>query len=152
MSENSAKEIIQYSLEWWDAISNILRNVVFAAAGLGAATIGVWLAWRRTKSLEGQTETDAKRLEDQSKSQAEFLITQTFTRAIDQLGSDKMEVRLGGVYALERVARSSQQDHWMIMETLTAFVREHAPAPEPEYVDGAPLPIKPGVGIQPSTG
>lgn len=31
-------------------------------------------------------------------------VTERFTRAIDQLGSEKLEVRLGGIYALERIA------------------------------------------------
>jgi hypothetical protein len=35
-------------------------------------------------------------------------ITERFTRAIDQLGDDKLDVRLGGIYALERIARSSR--------------------------------------------
>lgn len=54
-------------------------------------------------------------------------ITERFTRAIDQLGSDEIEIRLGGIYALERIARDSERDHWPIMEVLTAYVREHAP-------------------------
>jgi hypothetical protein len=56
-------------------------------------------------------------------------ITERFTRAIDQLGSDKIEIRLGGIYALERIARDSERDHWPIMEVLTAYVREQAPGP-----------------------
>jgi hypothetical protein len=52
-------------------------------------------------------------------------ITERFTRAIDQLGSEKLEVRLGGIYALERIARASKSDHTPIMEVLTAYVREH---------------------------
>lgn len=55
-------------------------------------------------------------------------ITERFTRAIDQLGSDKIEIRLGGIYALERIARDSERDHSPIMEVLTAYVREHAPS------------------------
>jgi hypothetical protein len=58
--------------------------------------------------------------------------TDLFTRAIGQLGSDKLEVRLGGIYALERIARESEKDHGPIMEVLTAYVRENAPwPPEP---------------------
>src|SRR3954447_13018885 len=34
-------------------------------------------------------------------------ITERFTRAIDQLGSTQLDVRLGGIYALERLARDS---------------------------------------------
>jgi hypothetical protein len=41
-------------------------------------------------------------------------ITERFTRAVDQLGSDKLDVRLGGMYALERIARHSDVDRTMI--------------------------------------
>lgn len=49
-------------------------------------------------------------------------ITDRFTKAIDQLGKDNLAVRLGGIYALERIARDSESDHWAVMEVLTAFV------------------------------
>jgi hypothetical protein len=75
-------------------------------------------------------------------------ITDRYTKAIDQLGKldgDKpnIEVRLGAIYALERIAHDSPRDHWTIMEVLTAYVRQNAPAarsgddfpktPPPEY-------------------
>jgi uncharacterized protein YjbI with pentapeptide repeats len=56
-------------------------------------------------------------------------ITERFTRAIDQLGHDQLDVRLGGIYALERIARDSSDDRATIGEVLTAFVRSHAPWP-----------------------
>ena len=37
-------------------------------------------------------------------------VTDRFTRAIEQLGSDKLDVRIGRIYALERVARDSVKD------------------------------------------
>jgi len=54
-------------------------------------------------------------------------ITDRFSKAVELLGSDKLDTRLGGIYALERIARDSQKDHWTVMEVLTAFVRENAP-------------------------
>jgi uncharacterized protein YjbI with pentapeptide repeats len=57
-------------------------------------------------------------------------ITDRFTKAINQLGEagrEKLAMRLGGIYALERIARDSERDHWPIMEILTAYVRENAP-------------------------
>ena len=51
-------------------------------------------------------------------------ITERFTKAIDQLGKDNLPVRLGGIYALQRIARDSESDYWAVMEVLTAFVRE----------------------------
>ena len=53
-------------------------------------------------------------------------VTDRYTKAIEQLGSDKLDVRIGGIYALERVARDSSRDHDTVMEVLTAFVREHS--------------------------
>ncbi len=53
-------------------------------------------------------------------------ITDRFKSAVDQLGSDKMQVRLGGIYALERISRDSDKDYWTVMEVLSAFVRESA--------------------------
>jgi hypothetical protein len=59
-------------------------------------------------------------------------ITDRFTKAIDQLGaldqngSPKIEVRLGGIYALERIARDSERDHRAIMDVLTAYARQRS--------------------------
>jgi uncharacterized protein YjbI with pentapeptide repeats len=53
-------------------------------------------------------------------------ITERFTRAIEQLGNSALDVRLGGIYALERIARDSADDHPQVVEVLTAFVRGHA--------------------------
>jgi hypothetical protein len=51
-------------------------------------------------------------------------VTDRFTRAIDQLGSDARAVRLGGIYALERLAADSGGYHDTVVEVLCAFVRE----------------------------
>jgi hypothetical protein len=51
-------------------------------------------------------------------------ITERYTKAIEQLGSDKLDVRLGGIYALERIAVDSKRDHPTVVEVLSAFVRE----------------------------
>jgi hypothetical protein len=58
-------------------------------------------------------------------------IAERFTKAIGQLGCNNLDVRLGGIYALERIAHDSKRDHGPIMEVLTAFVRYHAPWPRP---------------------
>lgn len=58
-------------------------------------------------------------------------ITDRLTHAIDQLGADddKLDVRIGGIYALERLARDSAADRLAIAEILAAFIRIHAPWP-----------------------
>jgi len=55
-------------------------------------------------------------------------LTDRFSKAVEQLGTkDSLEVRLGGIYALERIARDSARDQPTIMEVLSAYIREHAP-------------------------
>lgn len=54
-------------------------------------------------------------------------VTERFAKAVEQLGSDKVEVRLGAIYALERIARDSRKDHWTIIEILSAYARERSP-------------------------
>jgi uncharacterized protein YjbI with pentapeptide repeats len=39
-----------------------------------------------------------------------------------------LEVRIGAIYALERIAQDSLRDHVQIMEILCAYIRENAPA------------------------
>jgi uncharacterized protein YjbI with pentapeptide repeats len=56
-------------------------------------------------------------------------ITEQFNKAIDHLGSAQVDVRLGGIYALERIANTSKEERGPIVEVLTAYIREHAPRP-----------------------
>ena len=87
------------------------RTLAQILGGLGLL-YGLYLTWRRVRAVE------------------EGQITERFTRAIEQLGqdeADKMAIRLGGIYALERIAKDSEKDHGPIMEVLTAYVREKAP-------------------------
>jgi uncharacterized protein YjbI with pentapeptide repeats len=51
------------------------------------------------------------------------LITERFTRSIEQLGNKEETIRIGGIYALERIAKDSPRDGWTIMEVLSSFVR-----------------------------
>jgi hypothetical protein len=56
-------------------------------------------------------------------------ITDRLSRAIDQIGSSNLDVRLGGLYALERIAKNSPDDRVTVQFLMAAFVRNHAPWP-----------------------
>jgi uncharacterized protein YjbI with pentapeptide repeats len=99
------------------------------------ATVGVpFVIWREysthraAKAAERQAETAAKRHRKQTKADRERRITDSFTKAVELLGKPELEVRLGAIYALERIASESKRDHWPIIETLTAYVRTKSPA------------------------
>jgi Pentapeptide repeats (8 copies) len=72
-------------------------------------------------------------------------VAERFTRAVDQLGSAKLEQRLGGIYGLERIAKDAPETdiRLVVAEVLTAYVRRHAPAQQKNinrYLDSvAPL-------------
>ena len=86
--------------------------------------------------------------EDNVRVAEEGRITERFTKAIEQLGQegdDKMAIRLGGIYALERIAKDSEKDHGPVMEVLTAYVREKA-AKDGEYALEAA--VKPTTDVQ----
>jgi uncharacterized protein YjbI with pentapeptide repeats len=83
-----------------------------------AVLTGLIFAWQQL----GQTS-------DNLRVSTEGQITDRFTSAVDQLGSDALTVRLGGVYALERIARDSPRDYGPVMEVLTAFARQESPLP-----------------------
>jgi len=67
-------------------------------------------------------------------------VADRYTKAIEQLGSDKFDVRIGGIYALERIARDSARDHPTVMDVLAAFIREHSHEQWPAWEKGAPGP------------
>ncbi|MGJ5628916.1 pentapeptide repeat-containing protein [Nostoc sp. CALU 1950] len=62
------------------------------------------------------------------------IVPERFSKAIEQLGNEKIETRFAAIYALERIAKDSPKDHWTIMEILAAFIRENAPMKH-EYDD-----------------
>jgi hypothetical protein len=87
------------------------RTALLQAVGGLLLAAGAAATWRQVRiSREGQ-------------------VTERFTRAVDQLGSEHLDVRLGALYALERIARDSTGDRRTIAEVLTAYIRQRAPWP-----------------------
>jgi hypothetical protein len=85
--------------------NEIFKNVIQILGGT-FFMLGVYFTWRNLRlAQEGQ-------------------ITQRFNDAIEHLGSDKAEVRLGGIYALARIARDSSKDHIAVMQVFSSYVRE----------------------------
>ncbi|MFN5989143.1 MAG: pentapeptide repeat-containing protein [Dolichospermum sp.] len=96
----------------------------------GAVIVNVYFAGRRAEAMEETakaTNRNAEAANKNAEAANQKQITERFSKAIEQLASDKPEVILGGIYTLERIARDSAPDQWTIMEVLTAFVRQNAP-------------------------
>lgn len=80
-----------------EVMATLLQSIG-ALSVLTSAGIGVFLTFKQLQiNREGQ-------------------ITERFTRAVDQLGNDSTDVRLGGAYGLQRIARDSKADRDAIVE------------------------------------
>ena len=98
---------------------------IFGGFAIG---VGLYHTWRRITIAENELRTTQEILRVSQEGQ----ITERFTRAVDQLGAidqsknSAIEIRLGGIYALERIANESEKYYWPIMEILTAYVRKNS--------------------------
>lgn len=54
-------------------------------------------------------------------------VTDRFTKALEQLGSSALYVRIGAIHALEHVMRDSARHQRDVVEVLVAFIRDSAP-------------------------
>jgi uncharacterized protein YjbI with pentapeptide repeats len=60
----------------------------------------------------------------QQQASHDLLISNQVSKGFEQLASDKITERLGGIYALEGVMKTSDQYHQPVLEALCAFVRD----------------------------
>ncbi|UXY24231.1 pentapeptide repeat-containing protein [Streptomyces cynarae] len=54
-------------------------------------------------------------------------VTDRYTAAVANLGDTAEEVRIGGMYALQRIAQDSPRDAPTVVQVLSAYVRSHTP-------------------------
>jgi hypothetical protein len=104
-------------------IENNVRGTLLQGL-LGAAfLLAAYFTWRQVQIAErGQ-------------------ITERFKNATDQLGSDTPDVRLGGIYSMEQIARDNPKTYRILMvEILSAFVRRRSHLADFTENEGA-LPV-----------
>lgn len=114
---------------------NDARSVVLQGVGGLIVVLGAYVTWRQLQinrvALQHNLRTTAVQLEvlqGQLVTSRESQVTERFTQAIDQLGSDQLVVRMGGVFALARIAKDSPADT-AAAEVLSAYARLHNTGP-----------------------
>ncbi|MFI5734038.1 pentapeptide repeat-containing protein [Kribbella sp. NPDC051587] len=103
-----------------DRIQNftLIVTAITALAALGSsAATGYALIYTRD-SVEASRQQ--LRLAEQGQT------TERYGRAVEQLGSPALDVRVGGIYALERIMRDSPPDQPAIMDVLQTYIRVHS--------------------------
>jgi uncharacterized protein YjbI with pentapeptide repeats len=89
---------------------NAVRTTLVQAIGGALLIISGGIAWAQVQTARrGQ-------------------LTDRLTKSVDQLGNDKKEVRLGGIYALNQVAESPQYTR-AVAEVLLAYLKTASPNP-----------------------
>ena len=122
-----------------DALDAVRGRALAVGTGL-AALVAVYYTARNAdtarKTLQHSEESARRALQHSIESAARTAalteqgqVTERYTKAIEQLNADNLGIRIGGVYALERIAADSARDHSTVMEVLTTFIREHASPP-----------------------
>jgi hypothetical protein len=102
----------------WLTFSEIVRNYGIVIGG----ALGLYLAWQRT--------TASTRQADASLQQADLArrdhVAELFNRAVDQLTTDKLEIRLGSIYTLRQIAGDFPDLSEPTLELLSTYLRENA--------------------------
>lgn len=105
---------------WTTANSFDFAKIVLAVIGGVGAVVALVIAYRKQHLGEA-----AERREEIK------LFAERFTKASDQLGSDKAPVRLAGMYALEDLAQGTPSQRQTIVNVLCAYLRMPYDPPVP---------------------
>ena len=127
--------------------STTLRNVGLVVAGVFTVGLLIWRARaadkqasaaQRQANIAQQQEEKAQQQVDIAQRQAETaqqgLRNERYQKAVEMLGSEVLSVRLGGIYALQRLAREHPEEyHIQIMRLFCAFAQR--PTADKGYED-----------------
>lgn len=108
-------------------LENAIAGTLIQGFGGLFFVVTAFFSWQNMKSTQRSVSVAEDNLKETRRSiliSEEKQVTERFTQAINQLGSDEITVRVGGIYALERIAKDSDKDHWTIIEVLSSFIRE----------------------------
>jgi hypothetical protein len=98
-----------------NAVATTRTGIFAALAGVAAVASLIVNARTLIETQRANRNAHQRELEGQ--------VTDRYTKAIAQLGDTRLAIRLGGIYALERIAVDSPRDHRTVVEVLSAYVR-----------------------------
>ncbi|MDQ0938490.1 hypothetical protein QFZ67_000195 [Streptomyces sp. V1I1] len=103
-----------------------------AASGTAASEATWWTRMERTVGLLVSTATLAvaafawisiQQVNSDQHITRDGQITDRYNAAVQNLGSDSLDIRLGGIYALQRIMEDSPRDEPTVVRVLSAFIR-----------------------------
>ena len=107
----------------YESASTTIRNLGLLVAAPFALWFAYWrarVADRQSKAAQEQVATSQRQAETAQRG----LLNERYQKGAEMLGSGVLSVRLGGIYALARLAREHPEEyHVQIMRLFCAFVR-----------------------------
>lgn len=110
----------QHDIQMRVALDAARGRLLQVCAGLLALGAFFYTA-RNYRLAQQQNELSRRTLELSLQGQ----ITDRYTKAIDQIGAGKLEIRIGAIYALGQIARDSPANRYAALDVISAFVRHH---------------------------
>ncbi|WP_437012911.1 pentapeptide repeat-containing protein [Streptomyces sp. enrichment culture] len=89
-----------------------------AALGTLAVIVFTWLSLQQVDNEHALTR--------------EGQVTDRYNAAVTNIGDDSLAVRVGGIYALQRIMQDSPRDQPAIINVLSTYIRTHAKQPKPD--------------------
>ena len=99
----------------WSAVSEVLRNLAIVAA----AAVGLGLAWWRTAALNRQAASGAAQAAFARREHA----VDVFSRAVSQIGSERLEVRMGAIVSLAALKRDFPELSQSVLDIFLVYSR-----------------------------
>ena len=99
-------------------LSEVIRNYAIVLGGVAGLGLAYW------RGLAHNRQAQAQQLQAEIAQRAH--ITEVFKDAVEQLGHEKLEVRLGAVFTMKQIGEDFSEFESPVVELLTAYVRERA--------------------------
>ena len=93
-----------------DSLSTIIRNLALVIGGTIAVLLAVWrsrISERQATAAQDHAETAQRQAETAQRG----LLNERYQRGAEMLGSKVLSVRLGGIYALGRLAEEHPEEY-----------------------------------------
>lgn len=106
---------------------NDFRRSLVGSIGTVATIVGGVVLFLNFKIARERLDIDIRKIDTDKRLNESRLISERFSKAIEQLGSENSHIRLGGIYSLKKIATDSSNDREAVLEVLSAFIRTESP-------------------------
>jgi hypothetical protein len=131
-----------------EKLSDLIKVALAVSGGVGGA-VALVVAYRRQRVTEAAHDLAKATATATEYDAAERRITDLYIKAIEQLGSVKAPVRLGGLYGLERLAQGNPAHRQTVIDVICAYLRMPYTPPESDNAQSVRIMVCDGQDATP---